>query len=561
MSVQKKKSTRKKQPDNLSASKKSGKRSTKKKVNGNSYIPWFAGFVLVCVAVALWFLLPPLENKNPGGNFETKRVALNKALRDSLQSLGIDPQLRPVHETRDKLTDGDFSWDVLNWRVRVNSNFDFPYARLRIEQKIRDIGCQHNSLWNFEDESIPLKIEAYAEDRLSHRIFFTIEKEKKTLFTAEYPAEETTDVNGKHKPGIESEKAEKSRVSSRWDVITGDRLRLDKTVQSVLARNSLNGPPLLVSEYWTSEAGADVTNWVISVRQGENLDTLEQDIENNVTFATLKNNFNKVANKTKKVLELSINDSLSHRLFFTTYENGQGKKATEGAGEGTIVISKPRAAIIIDDIGYDIDAAEQIMDLGVPVTLSVLPHRPHSSELALRARKRKYEIMLHQPMEPIAYPNVKPGAGAIYSSLSRQEVARITEENIKAVPYAVGVNNHMGSRAMTNNATVQSMLEVIRDNGLYFVDSRTIGNTLGYDLAKSMDVPAAERSVFIDKSDKADYQYSIAKLQETINRALEQGSCVAIGHPSPETINAIRTMVKKFEEAGVELVFASNLVY
>ena len=560
MSVQKKKATRKKQPDNLSTRKNKKSSRAKKKVNGNSYIPWFVGVVVVCALAATWFLLPPLDNGSSADAFENKRVILNNALRQCLTDLGIDPQARPVAETRDQLEDDKFSWEVLNWRVRVSPNFDFPYARLRIEQKIREIGCSHNSLWNFEDESIPLKIEAYAADRLSHRIFFTIEKEKKTLFTAEYPAEESTDVNGHHKPKVNSAKAEKSAVASRWEVITGERLSLDKVIQSVLARNALNGPPLLVSEYWTSENGSDVANWVVSVRPGEDLEYLQEDISNNATMAVVKNNYGKVANKTKKVLELFINDSLSHRLFFTLYRNGTSKRSGSD-DKDTIIISKPRVAIIIDDIGYDVDAAESLMDMGVPITLSILPHRPHSTELALRAKKRKYEVMLHQPMEPMAYPSVKPGAGAIYSSLSRQEVANITEENIKAIPYAKGVNNHMGSRAMTNDATVQSMLEVIRQNGLYFVDSRTIGNTVGYDLATSMDIPAAERSVFIDKSDKADYQYSLGKLRETINRALEQGSCVAIGHPSPETINAIKSMVNKFEEAGVELVFASNLVY
>jgi polysaccharide deacetylase 2 family uncharacterized protein YibQ len=560
LSVQKKKSTRKKQPDNLSTRKKKTKSRAKKKVNGNSYIPWFVGSVVVCALVATWLLLPPIEGGSSPVSFENKRVALNQTLRECLKNLGVDPQTRPVAETRDKITDADFSWDVLNWRVRVSPNFDFPYARLRIEQRIREIGCSHNSLWNFEDESIPLKIEAYAEDRLSHRIFFTIEKEKKNLFTAEYPAEETTELNGNHKPKVNASKAAKSRVASRWDVIKGQRLELDKIIQSVLVRNALNGPPLLVSEYWTSESGADVANWIVSVKPGEDLDYLQEDISNNATMALVKNNFAKVANKTQKVLEIFVADSLSHRVFFTSYQNGAGRRAS-GEDSDTIVISKPRVAIIIDDIGYDVEAAENLMGMGVPITLSILPHRPHSTELALRAKKKKYEVMLHQPMEPMAYPSVKPGAGAIYSSLSRQEVASITAENIKAVPYAKGVNNHMGSRAMTNNATVQSMLEVIRENGLYFVDSRTIGNTVGYDLARSMEVPAAERSVFIDKSDKADYQYSIGKLRETINRALEQGSCVAIGHPSPETINAIKSMVNKFEEAGVELVFASSLVY
>jgi uncharacterized protein len=118
----------------------------------------------------------------------------------------------------------------------------------------------------------------------------------------------------------------------------------------------------------------------------------------------------------------------------------------------------------------------------------------------------------------------------------------------------------MGSRAMTHAPTVQRVLEIVRDRGLFFIDSRTTSSTMGFSLARGMSIPAGERTVFIDSADKADTEYSVGQLREVIARARTQGSCIAIGHPSPETIAAIRRMVEEFRSAGVEFVFASDVV-
>src|SRR5437899_4072982 len=123
-------------------------------------------------------------------------------------------------------------------------------------------------------------------------------------------------------------------------------------------------------------------------------------------------------------------------------------RATEiGANTGG---DQARLAILLDDFGNDLNAADAIFAFHVPITLSVLPYKAHSQEIAREARKHGCEVMLHLPMQSRADEmaeqyELKPG-------LSGEEVESIVTKMLEAVPEADGVNNHQGSQATSNGA-------------------------------------------------------------------------------------------------------------
>ncbi len=53
---------------------------------------------------------------------------------------------------------------------------------------------------------------------------------------------------------------------------------------------------------------------------------------------------------------------------------------------------------MIDDLGNDRAQADALFRLSYPLTLSVLPHLPDSTEIAEEAHRRGYQVMLHLPM-------------------------------------------------------------------------------------------------------------------------------------------------------------------
>ncbi|HET9212298.1 MAG TPA: divergent polysaccharide deacetylase family protein [Thermoanaerobaculia bacterium] len=215
-----------------------------------------------------------------------------------------------------------------------------------------------------------------------------------------------------------------------------------------------------------------------------------------------------------------------------------------------------RIALVIDDLGHDVAELTTLEALGVPVTYSVLPYEPQTPEVVAELRRRKAEILLHLPMEPVHGEN--PGPGALLQGMSDGELRQKTEEALKAVPGAVGVNNHMGSLLSSEEGPMNAVLSVLAERSLFFLDSRTSAQSVGYKVALELGVPAAERQVFLDG--EATPEAIHAQFQRLLSVARAKGSGIAIGHPHPETLAALAREVPKAKAEGFEFVPVSYLL-
>jgi polysaccharide deacetylase 2 family uncharacterized protein YibQ len=219
--------------------------------------------------------------------------------------------------------------------------------------------------------------------------------------------------------------------------------------------------------------------------------------------------------------------------------------------------TRPRLAIIIDDIGYDRLGAEAFFALPYPFTVSVLPNLPYSTELAEEAQRFGYKVMLHLPMES-TNGDAKPEAIELRVGMSQEEVGRVLSRMLETVPYASGVNNHQGSRATTDPQLMSEVMLALRERDMFFVDSRTAPNSVAYSVARRSGVPSAYRTVFLD-----DIQTREATLQQLTlaeREAQKEGWAIAIGHPHPTTLHALAEFLPALESRGVHLVFVSELV-
>lgn len=217
----------------------------------------------------------------------------------------------------------------------------------------------------------------------------------------------------------------------------------------------------------------------------------------------------------------------------------------------------PRVAIIIDDLGYDRQLAEKLIDLNAPFTVAILPHSPHQEATARLAHDRGLEVMLHLPMEPVEYPEINPGPGALLASMGPDELLRVLEENLKAVPHIKGVNNHMGSRLTANSEQMYQVFSALKRHGLYFVDSRTTDESVCRPSARLFQIPFTQRDVFLDNSqDPASIRKQI---RELVRIAQRKGEAVGIAHPHPATYTVLKEELPALRQQ-VEIVPASRLV-
>ncbi len=252
------------------------------------------------------------------------------------------------------------------------------------------------------------------------------------------------------------------------------------------------------------------------------------------------------------VLEFSSGGVRTHTIHIVTR---LGREAGPSAGHAA---RGPRLAIIVDDLGNDPRAARALLVLPFPLTVSVIPHLPFSTEVAEDAFRRGDEVLLHLPMQ--AEPSgAKQERIELRVGMIAQEVASTLAAMLETVPHAVGVNNHEGSLATADPALMQELMPARRERGLFFVDSRTTAATVAYTTAEEEGVPAASRKVFLD--DVATVKAVRAQLELAARDAQRNGSAIAIGHPHPATIAALNEAVPQLEARGIHLVFVSDLVH
>lgn len=219
--------------------------------------------------------------------------------------------------------------------------------------------------------------------------------------------------------------------------------------------------------------------------------------------------------------------------------------------------ASPRLAIIIDDIGSSRRRAALFTAIEARLTYAVLPHLPYSADLAAALHARGHEILLHQPMEPYDR-QLDPGPGALFVGDPPGRIAQVVHANVRAVPYAAGVNNHMGSRFTSDGAHIRCALEAIQDHRLFFVDSLTTCRSKAYRTACGLQMTSGRRNVFLDTDRRP--QAILNTLYGVMHHALVHGEAIAIGHPYPETAAALALFHSEIRDTPIRIVPVSHLL-
>lgn len=219
---------------------------------------------------------------------------------------------------------------------------------------------------------------------------------------------------------------------------------------------------------------------------------------------------------------------------------------------------RPKAAIIIDDMGYDMGMAENFLRLDAVITFSIFPYSPFGKKIAAKSRTKGMDIMLHLPMEPVEYPSVNPGPGALLTAMTPEEIVIQLEKNLDEVPFIKGVNNHMGSRMTTVPNQMYQILSVLKKRRLFFIDSFTTIESICRSSARLVQTPFAQRDVFLDHIQTP--EVIRGQIRRLIRAAQNYGEAVGIGHPHAVTYEVLREMLPELQEK-LELVPASDVVH
>jgi polysaccharide deacetylase 2 family uncharacterized protein YibQ len=349
-------------------------------------------------------------------------------------------------------------------------------------------------------------------------------------------------TNNKNKNNIANTKAEKPNIPTFYT-------QQEQFHSSLLAALSLWNVNIVKSNGNLSNAQNkhNIINLEIIFEDLSDIDKIVSIVSNQAAAIggeVIKHNQGPKAADVIAILDIKLKGELSHQIFLIN-----NKKEAD---------SLKRVAIIIDDLGYNLEMINALVEINKPLTLSIIPHLKHSKATAQIAHSRGYEVMLHLPMEPENYPQYDPGAGALLIKMTPDEIYRTVIEDISSIPYIKGVNNHMGSKATQDYTMMLEVLKIIKEQNFYFIDSQTSEHTVAYQVAKELGIPSAKRTFFIDEA--PDVIYTERELKSLYEYAVKNGCAIGIGHAYPATIQALKKVLPDFDDSKVKLVFASEIV-
>ena len=217
--------------------------------------------------------------------------------------------------------------------------------------------------------------------------------------------------------------------------------------------------------------------------------------------------------------------------------------------------ARPLVAIIIDDMGYNLQLDRQFVQMGSRLSLSFLPRAPHARELARQAHAAGHDILVHLPMEPKDKKwRLEPET--LLEADDPEQIRKKVREMLAAIPWAAGADNHMGSLFSENARNMRIVIATLKARGIYFVDSVTTPGSQGLAAAQQLRLPSARRHLFLDNDRETDA--ICRQLHQLAALAQRQGQAIGIGHPNQAMLAALEQCGGKAMQP-VELVGVSRL--
>lgn len=214
-----------------------------------------------------------------------------------------------------------------------------------------------------------------------------------------------------------------------------------------------------------------------------------------------------------------------------------------------------RLAIVIDDLGYNFDRGRRVVLLPAPVSLSILPFTPEAESIARLARRHDKDVLLHQPLES---DRGTWADGLLTTSMTREAIEQGFEAALASVPFAIGINNHTGSRFTRDAQAMGTLMHVIRqtDPRLLFLDSRTTADTVAESAARNQRIPFVARDFFLDHIPTP--AAMAAAFDAAVQKAKRRGYAIAIAHPKPATLEFLEARLVNVDD--VDIVAISKLL-
>lgn len=218
-----------------------------------------------------------------------------------------------------------------------------------------------------------------------------------------------------------------------------------------------------------------------------------------------------------------------------------------------------KMAFVIDDWGYTTRNCKYLKDIKPVIATAILPNLRHTLDVEKCSSEAGKVVMLHLPMEPYRNNDHYPDNYIISTSMNASLVEKLIEDTLKKMPTIVGVNNHMGSKALESRPLMRTVLRILKKHHLFFIDSMTSPHhSVGAEVAAEVDIPFAHRDVFLDNVNTR--EAILKQFDELIMKARHNGYAIAIGHDRDLTMKILKEQIPILEAQGFEIVSVKELL-
>ena len=212
--------------------------------------------------------------------------------------------------------------------------------------------------------------------------------------------------------------------------------------------------------------------------------------------------------------------------------------------------------LIIDDIGSQLTNGKQALLLPGDITYALLPYSTHANALSEIGLNLNKEFILHSPMQSIDSRLINDQT--LHIHMTNKQFRQQLNDQLKLFPFIKGINNHMGSLLTTHPAYMKLVMQELKQNDLFFIDSRTTVKTIASKVAIENNIPTIERDVFLDTDQS--FQSMNQQFNVAINLAQKNGHAVIIAHPYNNTLEFLKKRLLKLDHSKIKLVSASKLI-
>jgi polysaccharide deacetylase 2 family uncharacterized protein YibQ len=198
------------------------------------------------------------------------------------------------------------------------------------------------------------------------------------------------------------------------------------------------------------------------------------------------------------------------------------------------IMPASRLALVLFGFSDDPESAPPYFEQPLPFAVALTPGAPWSAAMFRAARAADREVVLHLPLEPINFPQVNPGPGAILVTMKPVKIAGMVRRYLEEAGPVSAVANHMGSLATQDMEVMRAVYQELKRQRVPFLHVMPAAGAVCKPLAADLGVEYDQPDYVIDVEARAKDTRSLdIRWKEVLETTRHRGQTLVMLRATP----------------------------